>query len=40
MLSGGSHSIGFDVSDLAAGGYQIVVKTRSQTMVKALAVMR
>jgi hypothetical protein len=40
MLSGGSHSIGFDVSDLTAGGYQIVVKTRSQTMVKALAVIR
>jgi hypothetical protein len=39
-LSGGSHSIGFDVSDLAAGGYQIIAKTRSQTMVKALAVIR
>lgn len=40
MLAGGSHSIGFDVSDLSAGGYQIIVKTRNQTMVKALAILR
>lgn len=40
MLAGGSHSIGFDVSDAASGGYQIVVKTRDQSMVKALTVIR
>ncbi len=40
MLAGGSHSIGFDVSDATSGRYQIVVKTRDQSMNQPLTIIK
>ena len=40
ILAGGSHTIGFDVSNAAAGRYQLVVKTRDQSLTQPLTIIR